>query len=87
MTIIPFDDRAPTGPVVTSYDERHRATYWRLLDAARVDSDWREVVTIVFGIDAAIEAERAWSVYETHLVRARWLSETGYRHYLRQPDQ
>ncbi|HEX8418491.1 MAG TPA: DUF2285 domain-containing protein [Sphingomonas sp.] len=82
MTIAAFDDRAPDGPDVTDYDERHRPTYWRLLDAAGEDADWREVVRIVFGIDPVAEPERASVVHATHLARARWMSETGYRHYL-----
>jgi len=85
MAIIPFDDRAPDGPEVTAYDERHHRTYWRLLDAAEEQADWHEVVHIVFGLDPQAEPDRARIVYETHLARARWMSETGYRHYLR-PD-
>ena len=81
MTIASFDDRAPSGLDVTAYDERHRATYWRLLDAAGDDADWRKVVRIVFGIDPVTEPERASVVHDTHLARARWMSETGYRHY------
>jgi hypothetical protein len=82
MSIVPFDDRAPSGPDVTAYDEQHRATYWRLLDAAADNAEWGEVVRVVFGIDPVAEPERASLVHDTHLARARWMSETGYRHYL-----
>ena len=78
-----FNDQAPDTPHVTEYDERHHRTYWRLLDAVAENADWREAVRIIFGIDAAAEPERARLVYDTHLARARWMSETGYRHYLR----
>jgi len=86
MAIAAFEDRAPDSCHVTDYDERHHRTYWRLLDAAAENADWQEVVHIVFGIDPTSEPERARTIYETHLARARWMSETGYRHYLKPPN-
>lgn len=82
MAIAAFEDRAPDAPYVTGYDERHRRTYWRLLDAAAEGADWCEAVGIIFGIDPAAEPDRARLVYDSHLARARWMCETGYRHYL-----
>lgn len=87
MAMPAFDDRAPDADHVTAYDERHHRTYWRLLDAAAENADWREVVQVIFGIDAAAEPERARTIYDTHLARARWMSETGYRHYLMPPKE
>ena len=52
------------------------------LDAAEEDADWREAVRVIFGIDPASEPERARTIYDTHLARARWMTEMGYRHYL-----
>ncbi len=78
-----FNDQAPDTPHVTEYDERHFRTYWRLLDAAAENADWREAVRVIFGIDPAVECERARLVYDSHLARARWMTESGYRHYLR----
>ena len=46
------------------------------------DADWREAVRVIFGIDPASEPERARTIYDTHLARARWMTEMGYRHYL-----
>ena len=85
MAIAAFDHPARDACHVTDYDERHHRTYWRLLDAAAENADWREVVSIIFGIAPASEPERARTIYETHLARARWMSETGYRHYLNPP--
>ena len=85
MAIAAFEDRAPDAPHVTDYDERHHRTYWRLLDAADENADWREAVRIIFGIDPAAEPERARCGYDSHLARARWMTATGYRHYLRPP--
>ncbi|QDL91063.1 DUF2285 domain-containing protein [Paroceanicella profunda] len=83
MGIPVFDDHAPDVPYVTAYDERHHHTYWRLLDAAEEKADWQEVVRIIFGLDPTAEPDRAQTVYDSHLARARWMCESGYRHYLR----
>ncbi len=82
MATLLFDDRPPQTPRVNVYDERHFVTYLRLLDADQEGADWREVVQIVFGLDPAREPERAKIVHESHLARARWMTECGYRHLL-----
>lgn len=87
MAVTPFNDQAPDTPHVTEYDERHYHTYWRLLDAATENADWREAVRIIFEIDPAAECDRARLVYDSHLARARWMTEIGYRHYLRSSDR
>ena len=85
MSIPAFDDRPPACAKLTPYDERHLMTYLRLLDAAEEGADWREVVTIIFGLDPAREPDRARVVHDSHLARARWMTETGYRHLLCPP--
>ena len=85
MPIAAFDDRAPDAPHVTDYDERHHQTYWRRLDAAAEKADWCEAVRIIFGIDPTAEPDRARTIYDSHLARARWMTEIGYRHFLRPP--
>ena len=82
MTTPPFENRAPADDRITAYDERHFITYLRILDAAEEGADWREVVNIVFGLDAASEPERARLVHDSHLERARWMTSHGYRHLL-----
>ena len=77
-----FNDQAPDTPHVTEYDERHHRTYWRLLDAEAENADWHEVVRIIFGIDPVAECERARLVYDSHLARARWMTEVGYAYLL-----
>lgn len=69
--------------MLTVYDCEHMKLYLRLFDAAKEGADWREVVAVLFGLDAEKEPERARRVYDSHLARARWLSETGYRHLIR----
>jgi hypothetical protein len=85
MTTPSFDDSPPESDQVTAYDERHFVTYLRLLDAAAESADWREAVQIVFGLDPAQEPERARLVHDSHLARARWMTEKGFRHLLRAP--
>ena len=36
-------DVAPNESVLTTYDEQHLVTYWRLLDAEAAGADWKEV--------------------------------------------
>ena len=47
MTITAFEDRPPESAQLTAYDERHFATYLRLLDADEEGADWREAVRII----------------------------------------
>jgi hypothetical protein len=79
MTELAFQDEPPTGSVVTAYDEGHLVTYLRILDAAAEQADWRDVVLLVFGVDADREPERSKKIYNSHLARARWMTECGYR--------
>lgn len=77
-----FQDSPPQTDRVNAYDEAHLATYLRLLDADEEGADWREVTKIVFGLDVDADPERAKRVHDNHLARARWMSESGYRHLL-----
>ena len=69
--------------MLTPYDHEHRITYLRLLDADAAGADWKEVTQIVLHIDPERERVRAWQAYESHLVRARWMTKVGYRLLLR----
>ncbi|PDT74319.1 DUF2285 domain-containing protein [Bradyrhizobium sp. C9] len=70
-------DLAPTGPVLTSYDDHHVVTYIRLLQAEGEGADWREAARIVLHIDPDHEPDRAWNAYRSHLSRAKWMTEQG----------
>jgi hypothetical protein len=76
-------DAAPTENRVTDYDRSHFANYLRLLDAAEEGASWVEVARIVLGIDSTGDLDRAKRVYDSHLARARWMTEHGYRDLLR----
>ena len=79
MTQTHFADQAPVDPPLTDYDRAHLKVYLRLLDAAQAQADWREVASVVFGLDPQSEPERARTMYDSHLARARWISQQGYR--------
>jgi hypothetical protein len=81
----PVVDTAPSDSQMTDYDRAHLRTYLRLLDAAAEGADWAEAAQIVLGIDPLAEPDRARRVYETHFARALWLSQHGYREFLKSP--
>ena len=82
MSAPEFADEPPQSDRLSAYDERHLVTYLRLLDAEKDEASWEEVVSINFAIDPASEPDRAQRVYATHLARARWMTEHGYKHLL-----
>lgn len=79
----PVADHAPMAGDLTAYDHEHLVTYLRLLDADAEGADWVEVARIVLHIDPLNEPERARRAFESHLARARWMTEHGYRDLLR----
>jgi T6SS, Transcription factor, DNA binding domain len=83
----PFDppvaDTAPDAETLTRYDEEHLVTYLRLLDAEADGADWTEATRLVLHIDASREPARARRAWESHLARAKWMTEHGYQHLLR----
>jgi hypothetical protein len=79
----PVMDEPLKSDQLTDYDRLHLVTYLRLLDAAEEGADPDEVAQIVLRIDPKAEPKRARHAYETHLARARWMTESGYRHLLR----
>jgi hypothetical protein len=66
----PLADQAPSGEILTPYDNDHLVTHLRLLDAAAEGADWTEVARIVLGMDPEREPERA---------RASWESQPAAR--------
>jgi hypothetical protein len=80
----PWRDRLdryyPSSPLTTSGTQ---ITYLRLLDAEAEGADWKEVARIVLRIDPAREPRRVRRAWETHLARARWMTEHGWEHLLK----
>ena len=82
MSAPDFEDQPPQMDRLSAYDERHLVTYLRLLDAEKDGAPWEEAAAIIFAIDPAKEPERARQVYASHLARAKWMDQSGYRHLL-----
>lgn len=79
MTKRNYLDEPPASDAVTDYDRKNTKLYLRLLDSATDGADWREAATILFGLDPDRDAEHARRVHDSHLERARWMTEHGYR--------
>jgi hypothetical protein len=74
---------APTAETLTDYDQQHLVTYLRLLDADSEGADWMEVARLVLHMDPARDPARVRAAWESHLTRAKWMIEHGYRYLLR----
>lgn len=79
----PVARAAPTDETLTEYDQQHLVTYLRLLDAEAEGADWTEVASLVLGMDPATDPARSRAAWESHLARAKWLVDHGYRDLLR----
>lgn len=79
-----FENEPPNSAELTAYDRTHMKLYLRLLDADADDANWQEVVQVLFDIDPDADPDRARHIHDTHLARARWMTEHGYRHLLRE---
>jgi hypothetical protein len=79
MTGAELRERAPLGEPLTDYDRDHATLYLRLLDAEAEGADWQEVARLLFRIDPSVDRFRAELMYATHLARAQWLRDSGYK--------
>ncbi|MDF0542772.1 DUF2285 domain-containing protein [Sphingobium sp. H39-3-25] len=77
-----FLTEPPQGEDLTAYDEQNLVTYLRLLDAEAEGAGWREVVRIIFEVDPDVDAENARLIFSSHLARAQWMRDSGFRHLL-----
>jgi hypothetical protein len=73
-------DIALSGPALTGYDQEHLVTYLRLLEADAEGADWREVARLVLHRDP--ESDRTRIAFDSHMARAIWIGESGYRELL-----
>ncbi|WOK17997.1 DUF2285 domain-containing protein [Rhodopseudomonas sp. BAL398] len=78
-----FLDEPPHSEHLTEYDRAHFETYLRLLDAEADAAHWAEAVRMIFGLDPEEQPDRAQHIHQTHLARAHWMTENGYRDLLR----
>ena len=80
-------DLAPWSDALTDYDLARLTVYLRLLDAERDGADWREVARVVLDQDPDTGEARARRCWESHMRRARWMTESGYRLLLEPPNR
>jgi hypothetical protein len=85
-THVPSDflDNPPESAELTDYDRSHMKLYMRVLDATNDGADWTEIAEVLFDLDAEKEPDRTRHVIETHLSRARWMTQHGYRQLLQE---
>lgn len=82
---LPVADCAPSATIVTAYDKEHLVIYSDLLEAEADGADWDEAALLVLHIDPVREPERARRVWESHLARAKWMSDRGHGGLPRHP--
>jgi len=75
-------DAAPTADAFTAYDEAHFAVYLTLLHASADGTSDTEMCRDILGVDPDAEPERAKTMLQSHLDRARWLSSDGRQRIL-----
>ncbi len=80
----PIADDVPWSDSLTAYDQAHLVIYLRLLDASAGGASQDEMAEIILGINPAQEPNRAARAVDSHLRRARWMTQIGYRHLLTQ---
>ena len=81
-TQIPIADDIIWSDDMTAYDEAHFTLYVRLLDAVNAGAKDGDMCKILLEIDAGYEPERAQQRLQSHLKRARWYTEEGFRHLI-----
>jgi hypothetical protein len=75
-TEVPWSDR------LTDYDHAHHITYLRMLDAHAESAEPDEMALFILRIDPRREPARARRAVQSHLRRALWMTEYGYRELL-----
>lgn len=73
-------DEVPWSDHVTDYDRAHFITYLRLLDGVILGADDDELCRAILEVDP--KSTHAKQTLASHLSRARWMAETGYRDLL-----
>lgn len=77
----PIIDDVPWSEGITEYDESHLVVYLRLLDAEADGATPEDMARVVLGIDPTKEPQRAAKAVESHLRRAKWMSEQGHQRF------
>lgn len=79
MRQAPLADEVPWSTKLTEYDEAHFVVYLRLLDCKAKGASDEEMLEIIRETDPGKSPEQARLSMRSHLERARWMTEEGYR--------
>lgn len=82
-SVVPIADTVPWDDGITGYDRAHFDIYLRLLDAQDAGASTTEMCETVLGRDPVADPAASLKALESHLARAKWLSEQGYRDLLK----
>ena len=69
----------PTARTVTAEDRRLFPIYIQILDLDSAGKCWKEATRKLLAIDPDENAQEARRLYDSYLVRARWMCETGIK--------
>lgn len=72
-------DEVPWSTTLTAYDEAHFVVYLRLLDAKAKGASEDDMLQVIFDADPSKPAANARQALKSHLERARWMTEEGYK--------
>ena len=72
-------EAAPSGDLVTDYDRAHFQLYIRLLDARSAGASSDDMCRFILEIDPTTDPESAHKLLKSHLERADWMSNVGFR--------
>jgi hypothetical protein len=73
-------DEVPWSEHVTDYDRAHFLVYLRLLDGLILGAGEDELCRTILNLDP--EADGAQRTLRSHVSRARWMTQTGYKDLL-----
>ena len=75
-------DQLPWSEDITPYDESHFVIYLRLLDAEAAGATVTDMAREILRIEPRT-ADQTRRIVESHLCRARWMTEKGYSRLVR----
>ena len=82
----PLTERAPAVKCLTPYDEAHLVTYLRLLDANASGAADADLAQIILDDNPALSGPQARRAAASHLKRAVWITQEGYRDFLKKSE-
>ena len=80
---LPVADFVPWDDKITDYDKAQFSRYLRLLDAVDAGANSDEMCRTILDRDPVADPDRARKTLESHLARARWMYEQGYKDMLK----